>query len=853
MNRRIVGILGNLALMLLMATTAIAQDQTSFAVSGRYTAQRKPRVTVLEFENTNAQAQSARYGSSVQAMLVTFLKRKSQFVVVERQKLGDVIQEWQRNQRGITNLQPTDPGAQELLEKLDAIVLGNVTLLDSMAEATVTRRMSPDKSGSQEVQQEVVRGPRIEIDAKLLSRADGRIIAAAQRSGPVSCLRSIVERLGIALEQEFLRPYYGKLKVNLTDPEYVRIYLTPILLDTALDEEKPPAERSATVIIGGDRDIVEPWTTDPTSYTIENLLSGWYSMRLERPGYEGLGTENSRWEARDTFGEIQIYDRVSNILLASVEPGLSRFVVHVDPLSTALIGGDALGFQFRKKAGSLDPRVKRQYLDTDYSQKPQRVILIAKDGLEINTYDPPTEYAEDETCDLFDERLPRPADYGRTYLTSGQQFDFTTFKGGELIFDDYQNELLPVGQYQMTLWEPDYQILTTDVNVRDRDQNKTTRSALVRNTLSLSLSTTGARPLNKLLLQGTATKQRIALSLDFESGKVHNGLPVDLYMASTDIPGLGHWQKTINLQPKEAPPIYDPQSKENPPLKSSAEGSTAPSPGALIVKTRLSVGGRIEVLGKELDPKADNVYVDSVVSGILDALFEHQKKEDEKDQHDNPSPGEAPKSSGSGSLRDPETLHAQLATHLADLDLLILGDKDMKRLRRDPEAAAQVKKFLESGGALFAFVMESGDYKSVVGAPLVLRAKKKETNRFEVVTGEIPGLRLEMREKKVKVKAKRILPEIEDFGRGWRVIAYSKGHKDPRIVEWGSRDQGGYIVLWCDDPGSFRSPKGGSVPDVEAVRTKVESHILDWARYLMYRRFDSTGDERRHIEQTLFP
>src|SRR4051794_36372431 len=96
------------AVLMFLASVA-AQAEPSFSVTGRYTAQRKPRITVYDFQDTNSEAQSKKYGSSVQAMLVTFLKRKSQFVVVERQKLGDVLAEWQRNQRGQTNLQSSDP------------------------------------------------------------------------------------------------------------------------------------------------------------------------------------------------------------------------------------------------------------------------------------------------------------------------------------------------------------------------------------------------------------------------------------------------------------------------------------------------------------------------------------------------------------------------------------------------------------------------------------------------------------------------------------------------------------------------------------------------------------------------
>lgn len=914
-----------IVLSFLVTGPVLAQQETSFAVSGRYTAQRKPRITVLEFENTNTQAQSARYGASVQAMMVTFLKRKSQFVVVERQKLGDVLQEWQRNQRGLTNLQPKDPTAHEMLEKLDAIVLGNVTLLDNMAEASVTHKPNGEKpaSGAPESPiRDVVRGQKIEIDAKLLSRADGRIIAAAQRSGPVSCLRSIVERLGIALEQEFLRPYYGKIKLNLAEPENVQIFLTPILLDTALDEEKPPAERNSTVLMGGDRDIVESWTTDPTSYTIENLLSGWYSMRLERPGYEGMGTERSRWEARDISGEVQVFDRTTNAPMSSVDLDLRRFVVHVDPLKAEFIDGDALGFKFRKKAGSLDPRVKRQYRDADYSQKPQRVVLIGKADLEINIYEPPHEYAEDETCDLFDERPTRPADYGRTYVATGQEFDLTTFKGGELIFDNYQGQALPVGRFKMTLWEPDYQSLTMDVNVRDRDQKKTTRSALVRNTERLSLATTGALATHKLILNGRETAYRAEVPLDFESGKVQNGLPVDVYTVSTDIPGLLGWRRTVEVLKKDEPPIYDPQSKDNPPLKSSAEGSAETRLHVVRVKTRLSIGGRLEALAKTPDFTADNVYIDRKVRDILDIVLD--RKGDGGGRHENrfleaarvvgegivtqfadslekqvgsatasaltghpllPTPPPFPAGQPAGSKgdqppgrlpgqtppasevrepeelkpeplpRDPEALRAMLAQHLEDLDLLVLDNRDMKRLRRSPEIAAVVKRFLDAGGAVFAFATDEGDYAGIVGAPLHLASKDKDTNRFEIATGEVSGLRLELREKKVKVKSKRDLPELKDFGSsgGWRVVAYAKGRKDPRIVERGSREQGGYVAIWCDDPESFRSAGGGTVSDVEAVRSKVEEHVLSWVRDLMQRRFGAAGEVTQRVGKASSP
>src|SRR6185295_13708599 len=113
-----------------MKDTEASPAETSFEVTNPYTAQRRPRVTVLAFDDTNTGAVQTRYGSSVEAMLVTFLKRKSQFVVIERQKLGSLLAEKQRLQKGMVQVAADDKEGQALLEKIDVFVLGSVTLLD---------------------------------------------------------------------------------------------------------------------------------------------------------------------------------------------------------------------------------------------------------------------------------------------------------------------------------------------------------------------------------------------------------------------------------------------------------------------------------------------------------------------------------------------------------------------------------------------------------------------------------------------------------------------------------------------------------------------------------------------------
>jgi len=79
---------------------------------------------------------------------------------------------------------------------------------------------------------------------------------------------------------------------------------------------------------------------------------------------------------------------------------------------------------------------------------------------------------------------------------------------------------------------------------------------------------------------------------------------------------------------------------------------------------------------------------------------------------------------------------------------------------------------------------------------------------------------------------------LSDLADPWRVIAYTKGGKGPRIIERGTRGQGGYVALWFDDPEAFRGRWGGTRPEVEQTRGNVEEHVFKWARSLMRSRFD---------------
>lgn len=913
----------------------------SITNSDRYSAQRKPRVAVVTFVDNNKDAKNQIYSSSVEAMLVTFLKRKSQFVVVERRDINDVLNEWKLKKA--TNIKSLDPSNVELLEKIDAILMGSVTMIEAPSSVDPTPKSGSNSSMSSD------RETRVEVDLKALGVADGRIIAAAKSSGPVHCMRAIVERLGVALEEGFLRPYYGSLQFSLSSPNNVRIYLTPILLDNALDEEKPPVEHGESIIQGARRDSVETWTADPTSYTIRDLLGGWYTFRLERPGYTGVGIENGNqeWQAREVGGKVQVLylKRDGGAVPVNQAPAeLRRFVIHVDLRGTTLVDGDRLGLSFTslKQGGSLATLVRRQFLDKQFDHVPQRVILIGKEGLDINRPEPPVEYTDDQTCDLFEEKNPKKFPYGKTRVAAGDTFDFDGFQGGDLIIEDYKGEKIPSGKYQIAFWEPNYQLLQGWATVSPGDEHRLQPASLVRETFPVDLEATGAHKPFRAQFTGKTTGNHSNQLLNFERLDNFTGLPVDSYLVSTNIPGLQGWRREVELFPRAgAPPIYDPKKDaetdrikaeqkealrkagqderaaeravgerwfEMPLTRSESEEFEDASPAShprLRIKTRLSVGGHLTALGSTASFESDEFYLDNRVAPLLEhalgpevvvrraakgffarlmsfgkpseatpaaAATTHKPATSGATSPD-PSPPDptrlgledaraTTKSTGAANdlpsapadvlPKEPAALRSMLARRLQDLDLLVLDDEDMRRIRENPEVAAIVRRYVESGGAVYAFISEPGEYGPILGKSLTIKEGRK-SRRFEVAQGDIPTVRLKMPKKKVSLKSRRPLlqPDLAS-DRNWRIMAFTKERSGPRILEQGGREEGGYVAVWLDQPSLFQSRfLGNRLPAIEQTRATVEGHVVDWARFLMYRRYDSTGNERRKAEQIL--
>lgn len=639
-------------------------------------------------------------------------------------------------------------------------------------------------------------------------------------------------------------------------------------------------------------------------------------MRIERPGYTEIKLENARWEVRNRLGKEVVYDRVANLPLDKVPLADRRFVVRVTPLTTDVLDIKTLQFTFNKEGGSFTPLVKRQYLDGNFSRGPQRVVLLGGPKIELNRIDGPGEYADDPRCDLFYEEVPNLSNYGRTYATAGQPFSFDQFTGGELIIEDYQGELVPVGRYTMVLWEPSYQLEQNEVTVRHNDKSSF-KVSMIRETAKIHLGATGARPASNALLLGEETKHRIQVPLDFSKLKEIPGIPVDQYTASTDISGLEYWNHGVQISATNLnPPFYDTASEKNEPrLLQAAPRQDATATPFVGVKTRFGLAGRLRVLSRKPDSLAADLYIEQDIGKILNLLLygvetrpgdeedrpsleeafaqagrdplaktmieveipggpskkastkvrvpaapeemrrdrrtsrqpevDPQQESDktaeqeepasepkpDKDREDKPA---APKPSAFP--KDPDTLRKLLAERLEVIDLLVLDPVDMVQIRQSPEVAGIIARWVDAGGSLFAFVSSPGDYRDTVGAPLAIETMSKKTKRFDLSPGKVPGI-VQVSKKKVKSKGRRQLPELTDLDRAWRVLAYTRDGKGPRIIERGTRGEGGYVVLWFDDPEAFRGRFGGTRPEVEQTRANIEEHVFKWSRDLMRTRF----------------
>lgn len=809
----------NRSLLFLLLACSLAPTPTAASASEPhpYTAQNKPRIAVIEFADTNAEANSKKYGPSVSAMLVTFFKRQSQFIVVERQDVKALLDEWDLDQQGATSQLSTE-ARQELFEKIDVILQGNVTLLAG-----------------------VDLNSKIEIDAKLLSVEDGRIVTAARGNGSLFCLRQIVDRLGNNLEQDFLRPYYGKLAISYKQPENTNLYLTPVLRADALEEEKPPIERGSTLYTHPDgdawvKDEMEEWVTQPTTYTIESLLSGWYTLRLERRGYLGRQIGDVEVQAVPSREGFRIEYRTASGLrwaradLAPPELLLDRLLVFVPRLETRHIEIEDL--ELKKIVGS------RQILAFDEEGKPLRGgrVLLRSLDLDINPNSSerpnedrsvfnrlPDSLAEREaratsitapddapkSLHVRDERARESCDFSTTkallwsnptgtVVPAESTFDLASFRGGFLALEDYRGESIPTGTYEAVVWSPHFALRSQKILVRSeasgdgppleihlrRERRSVQVVGRLERPVQLVGEITGLRKTLELEPRApiSTPATSIALTAPFFPGSFFQRLepaptvelPVDRYRVTADLGPFGIWTHWLDLLPTEVQP---PTLEDVFPGKIGHQWSFDKhlEPVPLELKDGLWTAGRDLLL------RTDSFY-DTRIAKLLDPLLDGSPA-DRKLQV----------------LRGERDVLEDLSTRLEDkIDLLVLGNRDLERLRQQSDLQEVIRRFLRSGHAVLAFATAAGSYGDFLGAPLEIR-KVRRSKKLSLYPGQVRSFQLQER---MHLGTARPDPRVEHKKQrvpGWRVLAFEKKGKRPKILERGPSECGGYVLVWLED------------------------------------------------------
>jgi len=177
----------------LLAFTGLLYAQDT-AMTRAALSKRTPTIAILPFGESNAESQEKGFGKVVASMLGTHLRNETNFVVLERSRLGQVIDEQKYMQSGLT---------QQDREKLRQLFAVEV-LLTGEASAL---------------------GSQIQVDTRLISVATGEVLVAEYAQVPSqNDLRGAVSRLAKTIENKYLRQWMGDLQV-VTFPVEGEVYL----------------------------------------------------------------------------------------------------------------------------------------------------------------------------------------------------------------------------------------------------------------------------------------------------------------------------------------------------------------------------------------------------------------------------------------------------------------------------------------------------------------------------------------------------------------------------------------------------------------------------------------------------
>lgn len=175
-------------------SSPLTSTQVDSLLDRDYAYRKKPHIAISSFTNANAQAKEAEFGRMVSSMLATALRNKTNFIVLERGELQEILREQAFEISGLTKEKTQELGE---IYNVEVILIGDVSLINNT----------------------------LHIDARLIETKSSEIVVAVYGTcQDLKQIRNVVEELAKELEQTYLRQWMGSISMT-SQPTGVEVYL----------------------------------------------------------------------------------------------------------------------------------------------------------------------------------------------------------------------------------------------------------------------------------------------------------------------------------------------------------------------------------------------------------------------------------------------------------------------------------------------------------------------------------------------------------------------------------------------------------------------------------------------------
>jgi len=256
----------------------ISISETDSLLEEDYIFRSKPNIAVLPFYDANAQAKEVEFGRTVSAMIATALRSNTNFVVLERGEINQILTEQAVGISGITREMSQSFSD---LYNVEVLLSGDVSLINST----------------------------LHIDARLIETSTAKIVVALYSTcQDLKNIREVVVRLAKEIEQTYLRQWIGSVSI-ISEPAGAEVYLNDNYIGLTTDEP----------------------------LAISDLLEGNYALKFIRGGYYDWEGTISVLSKMERFVKVSLIAKPGAMNIYSEPAGAEIYVdnnmIGITPLS----------------------------------------------------------------------------------------------------------------------------------------------------------------------------------------------------------------------------------------------------------------------------------------------------------------------------------------------------------------------------------------------------------------------------------------------------------------------------------------------------------------------------------------